>query len=63
MSAERCEFCGRFGARRTRYDRGPDGHGGRQALTFYECPRCEGRNQRDVRGDLTDNSGVTRGGK
>lgn len=39
--SEKCDGCGRFGARKIVKDRGPNGLGGRQTETSYLCPSCE----------------------
>jgi hypothetical protein len=36
----RCDWCGRFGAKKYVENKGPNGHGGRQTYTYYECMRC-----------------------
>jgi ribosomal protein L37AE/L43A len=45
MSAhtERCDNCGRFGARKNVQDKGPNGLGGRQTETHYLCRACEAK--------------------
>jgi hypothetical protein len=42
VSAERCEFCGRFGARRLQV---PGQYAGRTTITVYECRRCTQRHE------------------
>jgi hypothetical protein len=47
MAAEKCEACGRFGARKYVEDRGPNGLGGRQTSTRWLCDSCEDRARRE----------------
>jgi hypothetical protein len=37
---QKCDWCGRFGARRFVEDKGPNGIGGRITYTYYECATC-----------------------
>lgn len=43
MKQQKCDWCGRFGARRYVEDRGPNGIGGRITYTYYECATCTAR--------------------
>jgi ribosomal protein L37AE/L43A len=49
MPREKCDSCGRFGAKKHVEDKGRNGLGGRQTQTSYLCERCEQEYQERIK--------------
>jgi len=43
MKPQKCDDCGRFGATKLIWDRGPNGRGGRDIETRYLCWPCQAK--------------------